>query len=471
MKREVLALGISVLLGFAYAKECEYYQIQKGDTLTSIAKKKGVSVEDILSHNKHLDPNRVKAGEKICIPTGYVKSVRAKNKEYDYYVVERGGRLEHVAKRLGLPVKELEELNPKYKGAWLEKGTKVKVPKGVLKAEQTKATAPRAKQDYDYYVMQKGGKLEHVAKRLGVPLKELEALNPEYKGKFLSKGTKVKVPKGEEKEEKKVAEESYDFYTVERGAKLEHISKKLGIPLKTLEKLNPEYKGVWLKKGTRVKVPKGTAKSEEIPGEKTKVSYVKHRVRRGETVSSIAKKYGVSVKEVMRVNHLKSKKLYAGMVLKIPVPAVAKEEKTPKLSEKNTASIPEERQAPPTEIKVSKGSIPMPVDGKVVKSTRGVDIITNCGEAVRSVDDGKVIYSGDDLQAYGNMVIIEHGDFISLYAYNSKNMVKRGETVSKGQQIATVGTKNNSGECMLHFELRTKDGVPLDPTEYLRNAQ
>jgi murein DD-endopeptidase MepM/ murein hydrolase activator NlpD len=69
------------------------------------------------------------------------------------------------------------------------------------------------------------------------------------------------------------------------------------------------------------------------------------------------------------------------------------------------------------------------------------------------------------------MVIIEHGDFISLYAYNSKNMVKRGETVSKGQQIATVGTKNNSGECMLHFELRTKDGVPLDPTEYLRNAQ
>ncbi|MGB9874475.1 MAG: murein hydrolase activator EnvC family protein, partial [Hydrogenobacter sp.] len=116
-------------------------------------------------------------------------------------------------------------------------------------------------------------------------------------------------------------------------------------------------------------------------------------------------------------------------------------------------------------------SISMPVEGKVVKSTRGVDILTKCGEPVLSVDDGKVIYSGGDLQAYGNMVIVEHKDFISLYAYNSQNMVKRGDTVSKGQKIAIVGKKNNSDECMLHFELRTKDGVPLDPTEYLKNTQ
>ncbi|MGC8853092.1 MAG: peptidoglycan DD-metalloendopeptidase family protein, partial [Hydrogenobacter sp.] len=65
----------------------------------------------------------------------------------------------------------------------------------------------------------------------------------------------------------------------------------------------------------------------------------------------------------------------------------------------------------------------------------------------------------------------EHKDFISLYAYNSQNMVKRGDLVSKGQKIAIVGKKNNSDECMLHFELRTKDGVPLDPTEYLKNTQ
>jgi septal ring factor EnvC (AmiA/AmiB activator) len=69
------------------------------------------------------------------------------------------------------------------------------------------------------------------------------------------------------------------------------------------------------------------------------------------------------------------------------------------------------------------------------------------------------------------MVIVDHGDFISIYAYNEKNLVKRGDSVLRGQQIALVGRRNEGEECMLYFELRNKEGVPLDPTEYIRNAQ
>lgn len=113
----------------------------------------------------------------------------------------------------------------------------------------------------------------------------------------------------------------------------------------------------------------------------------------------------------------------------------------------------------------------MPVDGKVSRNGRGINISTDCGKPVRAVDSGRVIYSGGDLKAYGNMVIVDHGDFISIYAYNEKNLVKRGDRVSSGQQIALVGRRNEGEECMLYFELRNKEGVPLDPTEYIRNTQ
>jgi len=69
------------------------------------------------------------------------------------------------------------------------------------------------------------------------------------------------------------------------------------------------------------------------------------------------------------------------------------------------------------------------------------------------------------------MVIVDHGDFISIYAYNEKNLVNRGDSVLKEQEIALVGRRNEEEECMLYFELRNKEGVPLDPTEYIRNTQ
>lgn len=425
MKKGVLVLGISTFLGIAYGVECEYYKVQKGDTLDGIAKRKGVSVQEILKNNKHIAPKKLKAGDKICIP---------------------------VAEK------------PKAK----------------------KEAKAKKEQDYEYYTVQKGARLKDIANKLGVPLKELEALNPGYKNKFLAKGTKVKVPKtAVQKQKEKEEKIEYDIYTIKRGGRLKDVAKSLGIPLKELEVLNPEYKNKFLSKGTKIKVPKASISEEE---KKTK-RYVMHKVRKGETLSSIAKRYGVSEAEIIKINHLKGKKLVSGEYIKIPVAVKEPQEQKPKISfsEKNLEHIPKEREEEkgrekerekereemptPTEIKISKRSISMPVEGKVVKSTRGVDIIAKCGEPVLSVDDGKVIYSGGDLQAYGNMVIIEHRDFISLYAYNSKNMVKRGDTVSRGQEIAIVGKKNNSDECMLHFELRTKDGVPLDPTEYLKNTQ
>ncbi len=315
-----------------------------------------------------------------------------------------------MAKKLGVSQRELEELNPELKGKWLTKGTVVKVPKQEQKKE-------KREESYTVYKIKKGGRLEHVAERLGVSKEELERLNPELKGKWLSAGTEVKVPvKVKKEEEPKVP---YKTYVVQRGAKLEHVAKKLGVSQRELEELNPELKGKWLTKGTVVKVP-------------LKVEEKRHAVRIVEKPSE-----------------------------------ERKQENTPKAQ----AEVPQEKRHEDVEVKISRNSLPMPVDGKVSKNGRGITIATNCGKPVRAVDSGRVIYSGGDLKAYGNMVIVDHGDFISIYAYNEKNLVKRGDSVSRGQQIALVGRRNEGEECMLYFELRNKEGVPLDPTEYIRNTQ
>jgi len=231
-------------------------------------------------------------------------------------------------------------------------------------------------------------------------------LNPELKQKWLSKGTKVKVPIRQQKE----ITENYETYVVKKGAKLEHVAKRLGVSKEELERLNPELKGKWLEKGTVVKIP------------------VKDRVR--DVVS-------------------------------------AEKESRPSLPQKTEERTPNEQ----TDERIPKNSLPLPVEGSITKRNRGVNIVAECGTPVKAIEDGKVIYSGNDLQAYGNMIILDHGKFISIYANNQENLVKRGEQVSKNQQIALVGRKNNSENCALYFELRNKEGIPLDPTEYFRSAQ
>ncbi|MFN4013483.1 MAG: murein hydrolase activator EnvC family protein [Aquificaceae bacterium] len=402
MKKGILLLSISFSLAFAV--ECKDYIIKEGDTLQKIAKKEGVELQSLKSANKNLDEKKLRVGQKICIPVKAQAKQGSKAKiDYDLYTIRRGGRLEHVSRATGVPLKELERLNPELKGKWLQAGTKVKIPK----QEQT-AKAKEERVAYDLYTIKRGGRLEHVSRATGVPLKELERLNPELKDRWLQAGTKVKIPKQEQTAKAKEERVAYDLYTIKRGGRLEHVSRATGVPLKELERLNPELKGKWLQAGAKVKIPKQ---------EQT---------------------------------------------------AKAKEEKSVVNRREERAILKEGSPSPPPSLHLS---IQPPVDGKILKVQRGIEIHTSCSAPVKAVDNGRVIYSGGDLQAYGNMVIIEHDRFISLYAYNEENLVRRGDRVSKGQVIARVGRKNNGDECVLRFEIRNKEGIPLDPTEYIRDIQ
>lgn len=113
----------------------------------------------------------------------------------------------------------------------------------------------------------------------------------------------------------------------------------------------------------------------------------------------------------------------------------------------------------------------IPTTGKTegyINSAKGMDIYGTEGQKIVAINDGKVVYSGNGLKGYGNLIIIKHSDsYLSAYAHNKANLVKEGAIVKRGQQIATMGTGDN-GKAVLHLEVR-KNGKPIDPFTVIKH--
>ena len=114
-----------------------------------------------------------------------------------------------------------------------------------------------------------------------------------------------------------------------------------------------------------------------------------------------------------------------------------------------------------------------PTSGNVIQGfsnsdggNKGIDISGSRGQAVNAAAGGRVVYAGNALRGYGNLIIIKHNDdFLSAYAHNDSILVKDQQEVNAGQQIAKMGSSGTNG-VKLHFEIRYK-GKSVDPTRYL----
>lgn len=118
-------------------------------------------------------------------------------------------------------------------------------------------------------------------------------------------------------------------------------------------------------------------------------------------------------------------------------------------------------------------SIPLiwPAAGDTVRTfdgtdSKGIDIANNAGTVVVAAAPGVVVYAGNELRGYGNLIIIKHNaDYLTAYAHNRALLVKEGQSVAQGQTIAEMGD-TDSDRVALHFELRY-DGSSVDPSRYL----
>lgn len=207
-----------------------------------------------------------------------------------------------------------------------------------------------------------------------------------------------------------------------------------------------------------------------------------HIVSRGETLYSIAWRYGIDYKELARRNGINryytiypgQKILLSGKVVsrqasaRTAKPAVKKVSSTRSkttTTTKKTAQTPSVKDGRPTWI--------WPAQGRVLAGfssskslNKGVDIEGRLGESVVAAASGMVVYAGSGIRGYGNLVIVKHNEaYLSAYAHNSKLLVKEQGFVKAGQKIAEIG---NSGtdRSKLHFEIRHQ-GKPVDPLHYL----
>lgn len=198
-----------------------------------------------------------------------------------------------------------------------------------------------------------------------------------------------------------------------------------------------------------------------------------HIVRSGETLFTIAWRYGRDYRDLARWNDLGDGSLiYPGQLIKLYPPAGG-ERAAPRASppERREARAPARElpklpsQPPPAWAWPTAGSVVVEFGERPGTGT-GVLIGGKNGQPVRAAAAGRVVYSGSGLIGYGQLIIVKHNDtYLSAYGHNASLLVQEGETVGQGQRIATMGD-GPGREPRLHFEIR-QNGKPVDPRQFL----
>ncbi len=192
-----------------------------------------------------------------------------------------------------------------------------------------------------------------------------------------------------------------------------------------------------------------------------------YRVSKGDTLTKIARQHGQSVESLMRMNKLVNPNhLKTGQVLK-----VKEEASSGGTTGSGQSVLPPSKGdgksvAAPRSIKLIWPAKGESRRGTSASNSQGVYIKAAKGTAVQAAANGKVVYAGDGLRGYGNMLIVSHdANFLTVYAHNDSLLVKEGASVKQGQKIATVGSTGTRTE-QLYFELRY-NGKPVDVTRHL----
>lgn len=362
--------------------------------------------------------------------------------------------------------------------------------------------------------LREGETLYNLSRRFGVPVSAIVSANGLKDASSVAAGQKIVIPTYVYSSDVPVSapDSNPDVAAAKssRGRKTDTPANKVpaGVPEKSSVAVLPTE--------TR---PRQSTTAAATPGSKTASATPKstgsatvaggYKVQSGDSLWSIAKKMNTTTAALKAANKLDGSALRVGQVLVIPTatttttvasakaanvdPIITGSTKTTSKTTAATANT----QALPTQTAPKKaeaafaeaeksaavapeqtgiGKMRWPAKGRVVASygskdngskNDGIDISLPSGTPVKAAENGVVIYADSGLKELGNTVLIRHEDgLVTVYAHNGDLKVKRGDKVTRGQQIASSGMTGDAKSPMLHFEVR-KDSAPVDPTKFL----
>ena len=279
-------------------------------------------------------------------------------------------------------------------------------------------------------VVQGGDTVYGIARRCKVSVRDLIEANDLTPPYTISAGMTLRIP-------------GADVYVVQRGDTLLGVARKLKVEFRSFAQINGKTDPYPIFVGEKLKIPGKFGGSTQTAAKTT--------VKSGETrvVASPNQQKGGSGS----------------------FPA------TPSATASSHPAFQPQEVIPPEPSALSGKGFVWPVRGPVIQgfgpiakgqSNDGINIAAKQGTPVTAAENGVVAYAGNELKGFGNLLLVKHADgWMTAYAHNEKLLVGRGETVKKGQKIATVGASGNVTRPQLHFELR-RGTEAVDPQKYLK---
>ena len=286
----------------------KYYTVKRGDSLSSIAERFGVTVAQLREWNG-IEADNINAGVRIAVDASASRRVSKPEVKTSTYTVKKGDGLGAIAERHGMTLQEIRELNG-LKDNNIQVGQKLKV---TGKASEERSEKPEVKTST--YTVKKGDGLGAIAERHGMTLQEIRELNG-LKDNNIQVGQKLKVTgkASEERSEKPEAKSS--TYTVKKGDSLGAIAERFGVTVDQLRDWNG-IKGNNIQAGQKLTIG-GKSKSSSKAGSSKSAKAKTHKVRSGESLGVIAEKYGTTASAIRRANGIKGDNIRVGQTLKIP---------------------------------------------------------------------------------------------------------------------------------------------------------
>ncbi len=254
-----------------------------------------------------------------------------------------------------------------------------------------------------------------------------------------------------------VANPAGGSYVVRRGDSLYAISRRTGVSVNELKRLNGITNVRAIRPGVRLSLGGGEAPRQVAPA--TQVA----------ARTNVTPRSQIRSKSIRTMPIVRSKTAPVGDVQR---PRILNQRPDTPITTKPQQSV---ARAPVAD---TGQTFRWPARGRVIANFNhsgqgtkndGINIALPFGTDITAADDGTVAYSGSELQGYGNLVLLRHDNgWVSAYAHASEVMVKRGDRIKRGQVIAKVGRSGGVTQPQLHFELR-KGAKPVDPMPHLAN--